>query len=393
MVTWPPDLVPAFGVVARAKSVRRYLLVSRYVLARYQWPQHLTTVWSAAPCAGATEQITIGIMAASAGRTTTHEILFIVPENGLLVEVAGLCDIFSRANLALPDSSRLPRYSWKVASTTRKKTIEGSSGLKVMADAHLAELDPTRRWGTVIVTGRGPENTANEAVSDWLRLAARGAARIVSVCAGAFLLAEAGLLDGRRATTHWQRSDELARRHPGVRVDPAPIYTQDGRIFTSGGATAGFDLALSLVERDLGFAIAQEVAKTLVLYLRRPGGQSQFSAALARDAHSDGPMRALQIWILEHLKEDLRVERLARRSAMSPRNFARVFTDAVGTTPARYVEEQRLAAAKRSLENRQSSIDSIAAECGFQTAVNLRRVFQRHLGIGPREYAERFGRI
>ena len=242
-------------------------------------------------------------MAASAVRTTTHEILFIVPEHGMLIEVAGLCDIFSRANLALPDSSKLPRYSWQVASTTRKKTIEGSSGLKVVADAQLAELDPTRRWGTLIVTGRGRESSANEAVSDWLRLAARRAGRIVSVCAGAFLLAEAGLLDGKRATTHWQRTDELARRHPGVRVDPAPIYAQDGRIFTSGGATAGFDLALSLVERDLGFAIAQEVARTLVLYLRRPGGQSQFSAALGhepaqllariqrRSGHDPGPLR------------------------------------------------------------------------------------------------------
>jgi transcriptional regulator GlxA family with amidase domain len=331
-------------------------------------------------------------MAASAGRTTTHEILFIVPENGLLVEVAGLCDIFSRANRALPNASRLPRYSWLVASTTRRKTIEGSSGLKVVADAQLAELDPTRRWGTVIVTGRGLEGST-EAVSDWLRLAARRAGRIVSVCAGAFLLAEAGLLDGKRATTHWQRTDELARRHPRVRVDPSPIHTQDGRIFTSGGATAGFDLALSLVEHDLGFTIAQEVAKTLVLYLRRPGGQSQFSAALAREVRSHSPIRALQAWISDHLKDDLRVERLARRSAMSPRNFARVFSDEVGITPARYVEELRLEAAKRRLENRDDSIERVAADCGFGSAVNLRRVFQRHLGIGPREYAEHFGRI
>jgi len=330
---------------------------------------------------------------ASTGRATTHELLFIVPENGLLLEVAGLCDIFSRANLALPESSKLPRYAWTIASTTRRKMIEGSSGLRVMADAHLAELDPTRRWGTVIVTGRGPELSSNEAVADWLRLAARRAGRVVSVCAGAFLLAEAGLLDGKHATTHWQRTDELARRHPAVQVDPAPIYAQDGRIFTSGGATAGFDLALSLVERDLGFTIAQEVAKTLVLYLRRPGGQSQFSAVLTRRIRADSPIRALQAWVLEHLKEDLRVERLARRSAMSPRNFARVFTEEVGTSPARYVEELRLEAAKRRLENRDGSVERIAVDCGFGNAVNLRRVFQRHFGIGPREYVERFGRI
>jgi len=332
-------------------------------------------------------------MASSAGRPTTHEILFIVPENGLLLEVAGLCDIFSRANLALAASSKLPRYTWQVASTTRRKAIEGSSGLKVLADCQLAELNPTHRWGTIIVTGRGPEASGNEAVSDWLRLAARRAGRIVSVCAGAFLLAEAGLLEGKHATTHWQRTDELARKHPGVRVDSAPIYAQDGRVFTSGGATAGFDLALSLIERDLGFAVAQEVAKTLVLYLRRPGGQSQFSSALERQARADSPIRALQAWMGEHLKEDLRIERLARRSAMSPRNFARVFGEEVGTTPARYVEELRLEAAKRRLESRDGSIERIASDCGFGNAVNLRRVFQRHLGIGPRDYVERFGRI
>lgn len=332
-------------------------------------------------------------MAPSVGRTAAHEILFIVPENGLLLEVAGLCDIFSRANRALPQSSKLPRYMWQVASTTRRKAIEGSSGLKVLADYQLAELDPTHRWGTVIVTGRGPEGSESEAVSDWLRLAARRAGRIVSVCAGAFLLAEAGLLEGKRATTHWQRAEELARRHPGVQVDPAPIFSRDGRVFTSGGATAGFDLALSLVERDLGFTIAQEVAKALVLYLRRPGGQSQFSAALERQARADSPIRALQTWMAEHLKEDLRIERLARRSAMSPRNFARVFSEEVGTTPARYVEELRLEAAKRRLENGDGTMDRIASDCGFGTAVNLRRVFQRHLGINPREYVERFGRI
>lgn len=324
---------------------------------------------------------------------TVHEILIIVPENGLLVEVAGLCDIFARANLALPESSRLPRYSWKVVSTTRRKTIEGFSGLKVLADAHLGEVDPTRRHGTIFVTGRGPEVGANQAVSEWLRLAYRRCGRIASVCAGAFLLAEAGLLDGKRATTHWKRTEELARRHPEIQVEGAPIFVQDGRIFTSAGATAGFDLALALVERDLGFAIAQNVARDLVLYLRRPGGQSQFSTALSREARADSPIRALQTWILDHLKDDLRIERLAERAAMSPRNFARVFAEEVGTTPARYIEELRLEAAKRRLENLDDSIDRIAVDCGFITSLNLRRAFQKHLGISPREYVERFGRI
>lgn len=324
---------------------------------------------------------------------TTHEILFIVPENGLLVEVAGLCDIFARANRALPEASRLPRYSWRVVSTTRRKTVVGSSGLKVQADAHLAELDPTRRYGTVFVTGRGSGVAANEAVTDWLRIAAKRAGRVASVCAGAFLLAEAGLLRNKRATTHWKRTDELAVGYPDIQVESDPIYVQDGKIFSSAGATAGFDLALSFVERDLGFAIAQEVARDLVIYLRRPGGQSQFSAALEREARTDSPIRTLQIWILEHLKDDLRIERLAEHAAMSPRNFARVFLEEVGTTPARYVEELRLEAAKRRLENLRDSLERIAADCGFGTALNLRRAFQKHMGISPREYAERFGRI
>jgi transcriptional regulator GlxA family with amidase domain len=324
---------------------------------------------------------------------TNHEIVFIVPEKGLLVEVAGLCDIFARANLLLPASSRLPRYAWRVVSTTRRKTIEGSSGLKVVADAHLAEVDPTRRWGTVIVTGRGPDVSANEAVSAWLRIAAKRAGRVASVCAGAFLLAEAGLLRDKRATTHWKRTEDLARRYPDIQVEDDPIYVQDGRIFTSAGATAGFDLALSLVESDLGFSIAQDVARDLVLYLRRPGGQSQFSAALTREARSDSPVRALQTWILGHLKDDLRVERLAERAAMSPRNFARVFLEEVGTTPARYIEELRMEAAKRRLEHLTDPVERIAVDCGFGTALNLRRVFQKHLGISPREYGERFGRI
>lgn len=324
---------------------------------------------------------------------TTHEILFIVPENGLLVELAGLCDIFSRANHCLPEASRLPRYSWQVASTTRRKTVLGSSGLKVLADTPLSDLDPTRRYGTVFVTGRGAEVSSNEAVSEWLRIAAKRAGRIASVCAGAFLLAEAGLLRDRRATTHWKRTDELASRHPDIQVESDPIFVQDGRIFTSAGATAGFDLALSLVERDMGFEVAQAVARDLVIYLRRPGGQSQFSAALAHEARSGSPVRALQTWILDHLREDLRVERLAERVAMSPRNFARVFLEEVGRTPARYVEELRLETAKRRLETAGESVERVALECGFASALNLRRVFQRHLGISPVQYVERFGRI
>lgn len=324
-----------------------------------------------------------------------REIVLIVPENGLLLEATGLADIFSRANRCLPERSKLPRYACRVASTNANLLIRGSSGLRVMADLRLSDLDPTRRYDTLVVTGAGggPQPRSLPAVADWLRLAASHARRVASVCAGAFLLAEAGLLSGRKATTHWQCAEELATLHPDVRVEPNPIYLGDGHVFTSAGASAGLDLALAFVEADLGVDIARSVARQLVIFFRRPGGQSQFSAALEREARSPGPVRDLQSWILENLHQDLRVERLAERVAMSPRNFARVFAQEVGVPPARYVEELRVEAAKRRLESDMEILDQIGAECGFGTALNLRRVFQRHMGVGPREYRERFGGI
>jgi transcriptional regulator GlxA family with amidase domain len=175
-------------------------------------------------------------------------------------------------------------------------------------------------------------------------------------------------------------------------VEADSIFVQDGKVFTSAGAAAGMDLALSFVEADLGSDVARMVARFLVIYLRRPGGQSQFSTALEREAGSPGPVRDIQSWILEHLDQDLRVERLAEQVAMSPRNFARVFCREVGITPARYVEELRVEEAKRRLERSDEIVERIGVECGLGSALGLRRAFQRHLGISPGEYRERFGR-
>lgn len=204
------------------------------------------------------------------------------------------------------------------------------------------------------------------------------------------MLAEAGLLDGRRATTHWRLAETLQARFPQVQVENGPIYVQDGPIWTSGGVSSGFDLTLALVEDDYGFVQAREVAQDLVMFLRRPGGQAQFSRYPLNQAKSPGPIRDLQSWILENLADDLSVERLAERVAMSPRNFTRVFTRETGISPAKFVEEGRLHTARQRLEQSAQGIEQIALATGFGNGLNLRRVFERKLQLTPSEYRERF---
>jgi transcriptional regulator GlxA family with amidase domain len=212
--------------------------------------------------------------------------------------------------------------------------------------------------------------------------------RVTSVCTGAFLLAEAGLLRGRRATTHWASCQELAQQYPEISVERAPIYTRDGNVYTSAGATAGMDLALALVREDFGQALAQEIARWLVLFVQRPGGQPQLSAALQSQTSERRPLHDLQLWIAEHPAADLRVPVLAQRVGMSPRNFARAFTRELGVTPATYVEKARLEAACRRLEFGDDSLDHIALDVGFGTVETLRRACKRVLGVGPAEYRE-----
>jgi transcriptional regulator GlxA family with amidase domain len=224
----------------------------------------------------------------------------------------------------------------------------------------------------------------------WIARAARRARRVASVCTGAFLLAEAGLLDGRRATTHWAMCDALARRFPAVRVERDPIFVRDGHVFTSAGITAGIDLALQLVEEDCGRDIALTVARWLVMFLRRPGGQSQFSAQLsAQLAERDG-LRDVQGWIAEHPEAELTVPALARRAHMSPRNFARAFRRETGVTPAAYVEAQRVEAARRLLETTAGNVAEVAAACGFARPETMHRAFRRVLGVAPAQYRRHF---
>jgi transcriptional regulator GlxA family with amidase domain len=224
----------------------------------------------------------------------------------------------------------------------------------------------------------------------WIRGIAPRARRVVALCTGAFLLAEAGLLDGRRATTHWTFCGQLARRYPLVTVDPEPIFVRDGHVYTSAGSTASMDVILALVEEDFGRRVALAVATNLVLFLKRPGGQAQFSAQLATQLAEREPLRELQAWIIDHPDETLDVAALARRVAMSPRNFFRVFTEEIGTTPARFVQRARVEAACRLLQDTHQSSDEIAARCGFGSAETMRAAFQRLLHTSPQAYRARF---
>ncbi|MDD7997679.1 GlxA family transcriptional regulator [Kosakonia radicincitans] len=316
--------------------------------------------------------------------------LIIVPDGGMLFEAAGIADILMQANRLHADETQQPRYRVSIATTQPHQVIHGQSGLNLLADFRLPELDPREPWDTIMITGRGTNEEEGTAVVDWLRLAAPHADRVASICGGAMLLAETGLLDGRRATTHWRLLETMQTRYPLVKVESGPLYIQDGPIWTSGGVSSGFDLTLALVEEDYGFTLARDVAQDLVMYLRRPGGQLQFSRYHLQQTESIGPVSELQSWILENLTDDLSVEKLAERVAMSPRNFTRVFTRETGIPPARYVAEARLAAARHRLEQTRETLESVAAATGFGSSINLRRIFERQLHLTPGEYRQRF---
>ncbi|HDL7382064.1 TPA: helix-turn-helix domain-containing protein [Yersinia enterocolitica] len=318
------------------------------------------------------------------------KILIIVPDGGMLFESAGIADILMQANQLHTEGLDRPRYHVGIATTQPHQVIHGQSGLNLLADHRLHELDPREPFDTILITGRGQNEQEGAAIVDWLHLAAPHARRIASICGGAMLLAQAGLLNGRRATTHWKLLETMQSAFPEVKVEGGPLYIQDGPIWTSGGVSSGFDLTLALVEEDYGFSLARDVAQDLVMYLRRPGGQLQFSRYDLRKNSGSGPISDLQSWILENITADLCVENLAEKVAMSPRNFTRVFTRETGASPARYVAEARLAAARQRLEQTTDMLDEIAAQTGFGSSINLRRMFEKQLNLTPGEYRQRF---
>jgi transcriptional regulator GlxA family with amidase domain len=268
--------------------------------------------------------------------------------------------------------------------------VRSSAGLPVLAEASYREFDEP--IDTLLVAGGQGSRTAakNQALLDWLCHMAPRVRRLGSICTGAFVLASAGLLDGKRATTHWAYCSRLAKQHPSIIVEEDAIYIRDGKTYSSAGVTAGMDLALALVEEDLGRALALSVARWLVMFVKRPGGQSQYSAQLAVQSAERAPIRALQEWVLANLEGDLSISALAARAAMSGRNFARVFLRETGTTPAVFVEKARLEAARRLLEDSSLSIDRVALRSGFGNTERLRRAFLRRLGVGPLDYRRRF---
>jgi transcriptional regulator GlxA family with amidase domain len=265
-----------------------------------------------------------------------------------------------------------------------------TSGLSLNADAAIGDV--AGPIGTLVIAGgEGAGRAArDERVVAWVREAVGRSDRVASVCTGAFILAAAGLLDGRRATTHWDSCQRLAERHPRITVETDPIFVRDGNVLTSAGVTAGIDLALALIEDDLGPEAALRTAQSLVMFVRRPGGQSQFSAQLKAAPARREPLRDVQAHIAEHPAADLSVPALAARAFMSERNFARAFRAETGMTPAVYVEHTRVERARRELETTDLPVEAVAARCGFGTVETMRRAFARRVGVNPAAYRERF---
>jgi transcriptional regulator GlxA family with amidase domain len=306
------------------------------------------------------------------------------------LDLIGAIDVFATANQL---AGGKPLYDLKVVSAEIVKggRIAGMFGVYLSCDGNYRSFK--REIDTLLVPGGlgVEEKSVSPAAIQWLRKAATRSRRVGSICTGTFLLARAGLLDGRRPATHWRFAAELAKRYPKVKVDPEPIWIQDGNFYTSAGVASGIDLSLALLEEDHGAALALEVARIMVVFLKRPGNQAQFSVSLAAQKTERKPLHELRVWMAEHLTADLSVEALAQRVAMSQRNFQRVFTAEAGKPPARYVEELRIEAARRYLERTTQSLDEIADRCGFGSADVMGRVFVRLLNSTPGEYRGRFG--
>lgn len=298
------------------------------------------------------------------------------------LDLVGPMQVFSAANRL----AGKPVYNVEMATNSRDLKVAGEGGLlSFLAQRRFAELKGSFD-SLLLVCGVATRNARDAALLAWLRKMAPEVRRIGSVCVGAFLLAEAGLLNDKRATAHWKFGEELAKRYPRVRVEPNLLWVKEGNIYTSAGISAGIDLALAWVEEDCGAAVAHEVARELVLFLRRPGGQMQFSVSLAAQASEMKAMQELQVWIAENIRKKLSVQMLADRVAMSVRNFERVFTRELGRTPTKYILQVRVEEAQRQLERTDRGLKQISLDCGFGSADVMRRSFVRLIGVTPNQY-------
>ncbi len=330
---------------------------------------------------------------AAAGRRAaparTHRVAMLAYPLAQILDITGPLEVFARTSRWLKDHAgrRVPAYAVEMVAR-RRGPVETSGGLRLIATRAYRKLG---RVDTLLVAGGiGYEAALADAdLLDWLRGRAAVVPRVGSICTGALVLAAAGLLDGRAATTHWGYCDRLARASPRTRVEPDALYVQSGRIYTSAGVTAGMDMALAMVEQDWGKATALAVARELVMFVKRPGGQSQFSHHLEAQRRDDR-FGDLELWMLEHLDADLSVEQLARRCSMSERHFARLFAARIGRPPAHHVARLRIDAARRRIEEGATRLKDVARECGFGDEQRLRRAFRRTMGVTPQEYRQRF---
>jgi len=317
----------------------------------------------------------------------TRRVVFVGFDDFQILDLTGPFEVFSMASRIARGPS--PAYRSELV-TVSGDPVRASCGLEIRPDRALSGV--TGRIDTLVVIGGLGTRAALESseLVEWIARSARRSRRVVSVCSGTYLLAAAGLLDGKRATTHWAECDRLARSFPLVAVERDPIFVHDGDVWTSAGVTAGMDLALALVEDDLGAETARAVARELVMFVQRPGGQAQFSTQLAAQRPKASALAAIDSWIPDHLDEDLAVSTLAARCAMSPRHFARAFRVEFGVTPGSYVAAMRVEAARRLLETSGRGLGDIARVCGFGTIETLHRSFKRALGVTPGQYRDRF---
>lgn len=319
-------------------------------------------------------------------------VVVVGPDPAQELDVTGPTAVFGSAN-RLCGKERAP-YDVHVASVSDDGIVRTESGVRMLAVApyHRIQEAIGRPIDTLLIAGGAGHAKATEdaRLIEWIRAQATQVRRLGAVCTGAFVLARTGLLDSHRVTTHWRHASRLAAKHPELEVDADPIWIREGRFYTSAGVTAGMDLALALVEEDLGYAVSLEVARDLVLFLRRPGNQAQYSTSLRAQAAQTPALRNLQGWMADNLDHDLSVTALAERVAMSPRNFARVFARQVGETPARYVERLRVEAVRRLLEGSDRRLEGIARATGFGNADIMRQAFLRHLHTTPERYRAAF---
>lgn len=319
-------------------------------------------------------------------------VVIVVMSGNVLLDIAGPTDVFVTAAKILAKSEYTGSgYEVCVASPGTATKILSSGGLQLVCATSV--LDIHRPIDTLLIAGyeSGQEGLADyTAFYKWLGVTVRDIRRIGSICVGAFALAKAGLLDGRRATTHWEYCEQLQGSYPDIKVDPNPFFIKDDHLYTAGGVTSGMDLALALVEEDYGKDLAAQVSRKLVLYLKRPGSQASFSALLPGYAIGNTLSGQLRSWIMEHLPEPIMVTDLAAAVNMSTRNFSRAFTKETGISPAKFVEKLRIEVARKYLEDSPLSLEVIAERCGLGSVVSMRRIFGRHLHLTPGDYRRTF---